>query len=52
MIKIHVLLLIIWQGNYNMELVESLDFDQKAENIELNINMIFTWRDEYLRRFI
>ena len=34
---------------YGIE-IESLDyFDQKAESIELNINMIFTWRDEYLR---
>ena len=51
MIKIHVLLLItIKVLNYIEALGRSLDyFDQKAESIELNINMIFTRRDEYLR---
>ena len=33
---------------YGIE-IASLDyFDQKAESIEFNINMIFTWTDEYL----
>ena len=33
---------------YGIE-IESLDyFDQKAESIELNLNMIFRWTDEYL----
>lgn len=33
---------------YGIEIVSLDYFDQKAESIELNINMIFTWRDEYL----
>lgn len=33
---------------YGIEIVSLDYFDQKAESIELNVNMIFTWHDEYL----
>jgi hypothetical protein len=33
---------------YGIEIVSLDYFDQKAESIELNLNMIFRWTDEYL----
>ena len=35
--------------HYGIEIVSLDYFDQKAESIELNINMIYSWTDEYLR---
>ena len=34
--------------DYGLEIISLDYFDQKAESIELNINMIYKWNDEYL----